>query len=65
VEALCEEFSAYGYRQGFNGYALFCWALGVAVYQGIANLYPSVGASLPSFLLAGIIYLGLARLQRR
>ena len=65
VEALYEESGAYGYRKGFNGYALFCWALGVAAYQGIANLYPSIGASLPSFVLAGTIYLGLARLQKR
>jgi NCS1 family nucleobase:cation symporter-1 len=49
---------------GFNVYALFCWAVGVAVYQGIANLYPSIGASLPSFVLAGAIYLGLTRLRR-
>src|SRR5918912_1315964 len=65
VQALYEESGAYGYRKGFNGYALFCWAIGVAVYQGIANLYPSIGASLPSFVLAGAIYLGLARLQKR
>ena len=65
VEALYEESGAYGYRRGFNGYALFCWALGVAAYQGIANLYPSIGASLPSFVLAGTIYLGQARLRKR
>jgi putative hydroxymethylpyrimidine transporter CytX len=53
-----------GSSVGFNVYALFCWAVGVAVYQGIANLYPSIGASLPSFVLAGAIYLGLARLRR-
>src|SRR5919112_1539763 len=49
VQALYEESGAYGYRKGVNGYALFCWVLGVAVYQGIANLYPSIGASLPCF----------------
>jgi NCS1 family nucleobase:cation symporter-1 len=65
VEALYSESGAYGYRKGFNGYALVCWAIGVAVYQGIANLYPSIGASLPSVVLAGAIYLGLARLRKR
>src|SRR5919112_296475 len=65
VQALYEESGAYGYGKGVNGYALFCWVLGVAVYQGIANLYPSIGASLPSFVLAGAIYLGLALLRKR
>jgi nucleobase:cation symporter-1, NCS1 family len=64
VEALYEESGVYGYHKGFNGYALFCWAVGVIVYQGIANLYPSIGASLPSFVLAGAIYLGIARLRK-
>src|SRR5215210_6352117 len=59
VQALYSESGAYGYRKGFNGYAPLCWAIGVAIYPGIANLYPSIGASLPSFVLAGAIYLGL------
>ena len=62
---LYDESSIYGYRKGFNGYALFCWAIGVAIYQGIAHLYPSLGASVPSFILAGAIYLGLAQLTKR
>jgi NCS1 family nucleobase:cation symporter-1 len=65
VEALYDESGVYGYHKGFNGYALFCWAVGVVVYQGIAHLYPSIGASLPSFVLAGAIYLGLVRLRQR
>jgi putative hydroxymethylpyrimidine transporter CytX len=64
VEALYEESGIYSYHKGFNGYALFCWAVGVVVYQGIAQLYPSIGASLPSFVLAGAIYLGIARLRK-
>jgi NCS1 family nucleobase:cation symporter-1 len=64
VEALYEKSGVYGYHKGFNGYALFSWAVGVIVYQGIANLYPSIGASLPSFILAGAIYLGIARLRK-
>jgi putative hydroxymethylpyrimidine transporter CytX len=65
VEALYDKSGVYGYHKGFNGYALFCWVIGVAIYQGIAQLYPSIGASLPSFVLAGAIYLGLTQLQRR
>ena len=65
VDALYDESGAYGYHNGFNGYALFCWVIGVAVYQGIAHLYPSIGASLPSFILAGALYLGLIRLRKR
>ena len=65
IDALYDESGAYGYHNGFNGYALFCWAIGVVVYQGIAHLYPSIGASLPSFILAGALYLGLIRLRKR
>jgi NCS1 family nucleobase:cation symporter-1 len=65
VDALYDKSGIYGYHKGFNGYALFCWAIGVAIYQGIAHLYPSLGASVPSFVLAGALYLGLARLTKR
>ena len=65
IEALYDKSGTYGYHKGFNGYALFCWALGVMIYQGIAHLYPAIGASLPSFVLAGAIYLGLVRLWKR
>jgi NCS1 family nucleobase:cation symporter-1 len=63
VGAVYDESGAY--HKGFNGYALLCWAIGVAVYQSIAHLYPSIGASLPSFVLAGALYLGLALLRKR
>lgn len=64
IDALYEGSDARGYRKGVNGSALFCWAVGVVAYQIIANLYPSIGASLPSFVLAGALYLGLTRLGK-
>ncbi len=49
----------YGYRGGFNLWAILAWALGVAAYHLIANLLPWLGASVPSFLLALVVYWAL------
>ena len=64
IDNLYDKTGTYGYHRGFNWYALACWVVGVVIYQGIAGLYPSVGASLPSFILAGVIYLGLTQLRK-
>jgi putative hydroxymethylpyrimidine transporter CytX len=60
---------AYWYRGGVNWLAIAAWAVGVAVYLlisgvpalGIPGLFPSLGASLPSFIVAFVLYLALAR----
>jgi nucleobase:cation symporter-1, NCS1 family len=39
--------------------SLLAWAIGVAVYQALSRLAPDVGATLPSFVVAGVAYWGL------
>ncbi len=60
----------YWYAGGFNWRALAAWALGFITYLaiaglpplGIPGLLPWLGASLPAFLVAFIVHLGLGRL---
>ena len=44
---------------GFNAAGLTAWAFGVAGYQVLSRWAPDLGATLPSFLLAALVYLGL------
>ncbi len=37
------------------------WAVGVAVYHLVANNLPSLGASIPGFAVAFLLYLALVR----
>lgn len=46
---------------GLNLPGLLAWAIGVAAYQGLNRLAPDLGATLPSFMTAGVVYLGLKR----
>ncbi len=48
-------------RSGLNLPGLLAWAIGVAAYQGLSRLAPDLGATLPSFVAAGVVYLGLKR----
>ncbi len=38
---------------------LLAWAIGIAAYQALSRLAPDLGATLPSFVAAGVAYLGL------
>jgi len=49
-------------RAGVYLPALLAWALGVAAYQALSRLTPDLGATLPSFVAAGLAYWGLKRL---
>ena len=64
VEELYRPLGAYWYRQGFNARAIIAWALGIAVYQAIAHYVPWLGASVPSFVAAFILYLLFAGLSK-
>ena len=44
--------------------ALVAWAGGIATYHVLANLYPAVGATLPSLLLAGVLHAVLSAFSR-
>ncbi|MGY4492063.1 putative hydroxymethylpyrimidine transporter CytX [Pseudomonas sp. TE3610] len=44
--------------------ALVAWVGGIATYHVLANLYPEVGATLPSLLLAGVLHAVLSAFSR-
>ena len=46
-------------RDGLYLPALLAWAAGVAAYQTLSRLAPDLGATLPSFLVAGAAYWGV------
>jgi len=45
--------------------ALLAWSGGIVVYQGLANFYPTVGATLPALIAAGLLHYGFNRLLNR
>jgi NCS1 family nucleobase:cation symporter-1 len=49
---------------GLNPPSLLAWLLGVAAYQALSRLAPDVGATLPSFVVAGVAYWGLKQAFR-
>jgi NCS1 family nucleobase:cation symporter-1 len=51
--------------QGLNLPGLAAWAVGIASYQALSRLAPDVGATLPAFAVAAVVYLGLHRLTSR
>jgi NCS1 family nucleobase:cation symporter-1 len=46
---------------GLNLPGLLAWAIGIAAYQALSRLAPEIGATLPSFVAAGVAYWGLKR----
>ncbi|MBW7909529.1 MAG: putative hydroxymethylpyrimidine transporter CytX [Kiritimatiellae bacterium] len=54
----------YRYWNGLHIPGLLAWLIGFALYQGMTVWLPSVGASLPSLLGAGLIYLALTARNR-
>ncbi|WP_443748075.1 putative hydroxymethylpyrimidine transporter CytX [Asticcacaulis solisilvae] len=47
-----------------NGYALACWALGVAAYYAIVRYLPALGATLPALAISGGLYWGLRKILK-
>ncbi len=60
-DALYRVGGPYWYYGGVNWAGLVAWALGFLVYRWVAQSMPWIGASLPSFVVAGLVYLVLAR----
>jgi NCS1 family nucleobase:cation symporter-1 len=52
-------------RAGLYLPALLAWATGIVAYQALSRLAPDLGATLPSFLVAGAVYWGLRRVWGR
>ncbi|MBO9709672.1 MAG: putative hydroxymethylpyrimidine transporter CytX [Caulobacter sp.] len=51
-----------GTISALNLSGLAAWAVGIAAYQALSRLAPGLGATLPAFVVAAIVYLGLRRL---
>ncbi len=56
TESLYRPQGPYWYAKGFNVVALICWAAGFFVYELIALTKYPIGGSMPSLLVAGILY---------
>lgn len=54
----------YRYWKGLHIPGLLAWLAGFGLYHALTKWYPAVGASLPSLLGAGLIYLVLSALTR-
>lgn len=64
VEELYREEGMYWYRGGVNWVAVAAWVVGVIVYHVIARTLPNLGASIPGFIVAFVVYWALARVAR-
>jgi putative hydroxymethylpyrimidine transporter CytX len=74
IDDLYRRDGEYQFWKGINLLAIFAWAIGFAIYLGFSPVlmekvlgikwaFPwPVGSSLPSMILAGVIYLGLWRI---
>jgi putative hydroxymethylpyrimidine transporter CytX len=61
LDALDREGGPYWYSAGYHRAAVLAWVAGFAVYESIQLLSFPVGGSLPSMLVAGLLYCALAR----
>jgi len=65
TEELYKKGGAYWYFRGFNVIALLSWGVGFALYEYIAIMHYSVGGSLPSIIVAGLVYYLLTAWKRK
>jgi NCS1 family nucleobase:cation symporter-1 len=61
LHALDHTGGAYWYFRGYHRAALLAWVAGFSTYESIQLLGVPVGGSIPSMLLAGALYYGIAR----
>ena len=45
----------------FSWRAFLAWGCGIAIYQVMVRMFPTVGATLPSLAIAGLLHFGLSR----
>jgi NCS1 family nucleobase:cation symporter-1 len=50
---------------GLNLSGLAAWAIGVGAYQALSRTAPDIGATLPAFAAAAVVYLALQALRKR
>lgn len=56
---------AYWYFGGWRAAGLGAWVAGVATFHGVAAYLPDIGATLPSLVVAGALFLIATGLERR
>lgn len=54
-----------GLASKLNLPGLAAWAVGIAAYQALSRLAPNIGATLPAFGVAAIVYLGFQAVRGR
>jgi NCS1 family nucleobase:cation symporter-1 len=54
-----------GIASGLNLSGLAAWAVGIAAYQALSRLAPDLGATLPAFAAAAVVYLALQAARKR
>lgn len=62
---LASQIGAHRWRHGLNLSGLASWAIGIAAYQALSRLAPTLGATLPAFAVAGAAHIGLQRARMR
>jgi NCS1 family nucleobase:cation symporter-1 len=60
LDALDRVGGAYWYSRGYHRKALLAWAVGFATYESNQLLGSPVGGSIPSMLVAGVLYYAAA-----
>ena len=65
VDALYDDAGPYRYASGFNCVALLSWAAGFATYKLVEVSGLPLGATLPSILVSGLLYLAFTPRQAR
>ena len=65
VSDLYKDKGAYWYRGGYNITAIFAWAAGFAVYLYASFTNSVVGGTVPSFAVAGLLYLAITFRQNK
>lgn len=53
--------SIYWYNGGFHWSAIIVWFIGVALYNLLAYLWPTLGACVPTFIVIGLLYYFIAK----
>ncbi len=65
ADELFKEGGEYWYVKGFNPAAIISWAAGFVTFEFIALMKCSIGGSVPSILVAGLLYYFITLLKRR
>ena len=57
--------SSYWYKNGFNVRAIVIWLVGVAIFNILPHVAPTIGATVPTFLLIAVVYFAVEKLSPR